>query len=228
MTYNEQYYWKIIAWDNGGLSATGPLWAFSTINDTTPPTSTHMLAGTMGNNNWYTSCVTTTLQATDPVSGVDAIFFKLDSGNWTEYTLPVEVCTDGQHTINYYAVDNAGNEETPKTVSFKIDKTAPVFTDYTFTAQNALKNKWKCAANVSDATSGIVLVEFFVDDALVGNATVAPYEFLFNGKPTTNSQAIAYDAAGNSAMSPIATSLSLSYQLKKQSQPNSQTVEMKI
>jgi hypothetical protein len=70
-------------------------------------------------------------------------------------------------------------------------------------------------------------VEFFVDDALVGNVTVAPYEFLFNGKPTTNSQAIAYDAAGNSAMSPIATSLTFSYQEKQQSHPSSQIIIQK-
>jgi len=227
MTYNEQYYWKIIAWDNGGLSATGPLWVFSTINDTTPPTSHHQLVGTMGHNNWYTSCVNITLQATDNVSGVDAIFYKLDSGNWTEYTIPIEVCTDGQHAVNYYSVDNAGNEETPKSVSFKMDKTAPVWTNYTFTALNLLKNKWKCVANVTDATSGIVLVEFFVDDSLVGNATTTPYQFEYKGKPINNSQAIAYDAAGNSAMSPIAVSFEYSNQAQQQSHPSTQTVQKK-
>ena len=83
-----------------------------------------------------------------------------------------------------------------------------------------MKNKWLCEADVDDATSGIVLVEFYVDDALVGNATATPYEFLYEGKATNSSQAIAYDAAGNSALSAVATSYEFNAQ--SQSQPTVQ------
>jgi hypothetical protein len=121
--------------------------------------------------------------------------------------VPFTIIEDGEHTVEFYSVDKAGNIEPTATVSFKIDKTAPQFTDYTFTPLNVLKTKWLCVATVTDATSGIVLVEFYVDDALVGNDTTSPYEFQYNGKPTTSSQAKAYDAAGNSAMSsPVASS----------------------
>lgn len=36
---NTTYYWKIIAWDNDGASAPGPIWSFTTeiLGDTTPP-----------------------------------------------------------------------------------------------------------------------------------------------------------------------------------------------
>jgi hypothetical protein len=36
---NTTYYWKIIAWDNNGASAPGPIWSFTTeiLGDTTPP-----------------------------------------------------------------------------------------------------------------------------------------------------------------------------------------------
>jgi hypothetical protein len=98
-----------------------------------------------------------------------------------------------------------------------MDKTAPVFTNYSFTPLNFMKNKWLCSATVEDATSGVVLVEFYVDDALVGSATETPYEFEFDGKPTNNSQALAYDAAGNSALSAIAQYYEMGYQ--QQSQP---------
>jgi hypothetical protein len=188
------------------------------IVDVIPPVTSHSLAGTMGNNDWYRSDVTITLTAIDPTppfrfggkgpSGVDYIMIRIDAGASEEYTTPVKVTTDGTHQFWYYAVDNAGNEETEKgPFSFKIDKTGPVFTGYTFTSLNAMKSKWLCAADVDDATSGVVLVEFYVDDALVGSATEAPWEFTYNGKPTTSSQAIAYDAAGNSAMSELATSV---------------------
>ncbi len=213
MTYNEQYYWKIVAWDNGGLSAEGPIWEFSTVTDTVPPTSTHELAGTIGNDDWYTSCVTITVEATDDASGVDAIFLKVDDGDYVEYTEPVEICTDGEHEFWYYAVDTAGNiEEENGPFSFKLDKTAPVFDEYTFTPLNALKNKWLCTAVVSDATSGIVKVDFYVDEALVGTVTTSPYEFEYSGKPKTSSQAIAFDAAGNSAMSEVANFIEFSGQ----------------
>ena len=37
MNYETTYYWKIIAWDNHGTSAVGPLWHFTTISETNNP-----------------------------------------------------------------------------------------------------------------------------------------------------------------------------------------------
>jgi hypothetical protein len=191
------------------------------IPDTTPPTTTATISGTMGQNNWFVSNVQVTLTATDGKwpAGVDYTMYKVDSGAWTEYTTPIVVSTDGQHTVYFYSVDLAipPNTEATQQVSFKMDKTAPVFTNYSFTPLNFMKNKWLCSATVEDATSGVVLVEFYVDDALVGSATETPYEFEYNGKPTNNSQALAYDAAGNSALSAIAQYYEMGYQ--QQSQP---------
>jgi hypothetical protein len=189
--------------------------------DITPPITNATVSGTMGQNNWYVSNVQVTLTATDfkwPM-GVNYTMYKVDNGAWTVYGAPIVVSTDGQHTVSYYSVDLAipPNTEETKEVSFKMDKTAPVFTNYSFTPLNFMKNKWLCSATVEDATSGVVLVEFYVDDALVGSATETPYEFEFDGKPTNNSQALAYDAAGNSALSAIAQYYEMGYQ--QQSQP---------
>jgi hypothetical protein len=204
------------------------------IIDVLPPVTTHSFSGTMGDNDWYISDVTVTLTATDPSppitmknsgagkspSGVNHTYYKIDTGAWIEYTQPVIVSTDGQHQVWYYSVDKVDNTEAQKgPFNFKIDKTAPVFTEYTFTAQNFMKNKWLCAAVVEDATSGVALVEFYVDDALAGSATAEPWEFLFEGKPINNSQALAYDAAGNSALSPIASYVEYDYQVQSQSNP---------
>jgi len=180
----------------------------------------------MGDNNWYISDVSITLTATDPFppfirggspgkspSGVNHTYYKIDAGAWTEYTQPVVVSTDGQHQVWYYSVDKKDNTEAQKgPFAFKIDKTAPVWTNYSFTPMNFMKNKWLCSAVVEDATSGVVLVEFYVDDALVGNATAESWEFEFDGKPTTSSQGLAYDDAGNSALSPIASYVEYEYQ----------------
>jgi hypothetical protein len=185
--------------------------------DIYPPVTTYSISGTMGQNGWYISHPVVTLTAIDPdgkwPSGVNHTYIKIDSGAWTEYTVPVTIPGDGTHTVQYYSVDKAGNVEGTQTApAFKVDTTPPVWVSYTFTAQNAMKNKWLCEADVTDASSGIVLVEFYVDDALVNSTTVTPYTFLFEGKPTNNSQAIAYDAAGNSALSPVATSFEMSQQ----------------
>jgi hypothetical protein len=174
--------------------------------DITPPITTATVTGTMGQANWYISTVTVTLTAVDPagpgkyISGVKNIYYKVDTAaDWTIYTTPIAVDTDGPHTVYYYADDNAGNVEEQQSVTFKIDKTAPTIT-ITATAQNILKNKWLLVAEVSDAQSGVVKVEFYVADALVGTVNATPWEFLYQGTDNP-AQGIAYDAAGNSAIS---------------------------
>jgi hypothetical protein len=93
--------------------------------DTTPPTTTCTLEGTM-QGDVYTSDVTVTLNADDPLSGVNYTMYKLDDGNWTVYTEPFVVTDDGTHSVIFYSVDNAGNEEDEKTSSFTIQHAAPL------------------------------------------------------------------------------------------------------
>jgi hypothetical protein len=194
--------------------------------DTTPPVTTAEISGTPGQNNWYISTVMVTLTATDPEGksfkgfggkwplGVNHTYYKVDDDpDWTIYENPISVSTDGEHMVYFYSDDKAipPNVEEVKSVSFKIDKTAPNIIDYTATAQNALKTKWLLECNAEDLTSGIVLVEFYADDALVGTATAEPYEFLVNSKISTTI-CIVYDQAGNSKMSDLVTSFEAGYQ----------------
>jgi hypothetical protein len=183
------------------------------IPDITPPTTTATVSGTMGDDDWYVSNVQVTLTATDGKwpTGVNYTMYKVDDGDWTIYATPIVVSTDGEHTVYFYSVDNAGNIEEEQSVTFKIDKTAPVINEFTATAQNALKNKWLLACDAVDPMSGIVKVEFYADDALVGEVTTTPYEFTVDGKIHT-AQCIVYDAAGNSKMSDVITAYDLNSQ----------------
>jgi hypothetical protein len=186
--------------------------------DSTAPITTHAFSGTMGNNNWYTSNVTFTLTATDPSppkktgptltldaskgsSGINHTYYKIDDGNWVEYIAPVIVSIDGPHNLSYYSVDLAGNTEPVKgPFSFKIDQTGSTIS-LTATAQNLLKTEWLLVANVSDATSGVFKVVFYVDNILLGNVTApGPYEWNYEGSGKI-AKAIVYDNAGNSKIS---------------------------
>jgi hypothetical protein len=87
--------------------------------DTTPPITTCTLTGEM-EGDVYVSEVTVTLTAVDSQSGVNYTMYKLDDGAWTIYTAPFVVADEGAHTLLYYSMDNAGNQETEKTKTFTI------------------------------------------------------------------------------------------------------------
>jgi|GEM_PF-1330994 len=203
MNYNSKYYWKIVAWDNHGVSSAGPTWNFTTIlGDNTPPVTNITLDGTVGNNGWYISTVIITLMATDDQSGVAHTFYKIDGGVWIEYTMPVQINLDGECNISYYSVDNAGNSETPKTATLKIDRTPP---NITLTKEQINILTVKFTAQVSDATSGIDRVEFYLDGVIQYNDTQSPYEWTWMGVGDHTVTAKAFDMAGNLASSSMST-----------------------
>ena len=93
--------------------------------DTTPPTTTYVLTGSLGLNGWYTSPVQVGLTAVDALSGVDRYFHRIIGvSDWAEGRL-FTITTSGRHSIQYYAVDAAGNEESPKTNFVRVDLEAP-------------------------------------------------------------------------------------------------------
>lgn len=99
--------------------------------DTVPPVTTATLSGTLGNNGWYTSDVSVTLQATDNEpggSGVKNTEYSFDGSTWTTYVSPFTITTEGTTTLYFRSTDNAGNIEATKTQTIKIDKTPPVIT----------------------------------------------------------------------------------------------------
>jgi len=61
------------------------------------------------------------LTAIDGQSGVNYTMYKLDDAEWNVYTTPFIVTEDGAHTVLFYSVDNAGNEETEKSSTFTIE-----------------------------------------------------------------------------------------------------------
>jgi hypothetical protein len=171
--------------------------------DDTAPVSTHTVspATPNGQNSWYVSDVTITLQATDDLVGVKVIKYQIDGGSWLDYTGPIVISTDSaSHVVKYYAIDKVGNEESPahEIPAFKMDKTAPTIT---LAGDHSSKTEWVFTATVADPMSGVTKVEFYVADVLLSTVMApGPYTFTYTGKDTP-CQAIVYDNAGNSAVS---------------------------
>src|SRR5207245_2216953 len=93
--------------------------------DTMPPQSTITLTGTVGEDGWYISNVTTSLAATDATSGVASITYRVDNGSWATYSGPFTL-SDGRHVVQYGATDFAGLRESVHTATIDIDTLAPV------------------------------------------------------------------------------------------------------
>ncbi len=85
--------------------------------DLTPPVTTSDAATK------YSDAAEITLESSDAMSGVDAIYYSLDGGAFQKYVSPVAVSTVGDHDIAFYAVDLAGNVEAQATAEFEVADT---------------------------------------------------------------------------------------------------------
>src|SRR5205807_2100959 len=75
--------------------------------DITPPTAIAAISGTLGSNEWFVSNVTVSLNASDAMSGVASLSYRVDGLGWTTYS-GAFVLPDGRHLIEYLATDVAG------------------------------------------------------------------------------------------------------------------------
>jgi hypothetical protein len=182
------------------------------IDDTAPETTHTVTPATPdGLNGWYVSNVGVTLEAEDPEvngvsSGVDVIKYKVDSGSEQTYTGEITVSTDGEHTVYYYAIDNVGNTETQKTVTFKIDKGSPnIALSYEVTGGSANAGYtvvWTATAD--DETSGMDKVEFYfmgyLQDTVSGPGPTYTWTINnYNPDLAATFRVIGFDMAGNTA-----------------------------
>jgi hypothetical protein len=161
--------------------------------DDTAPTSSATMSGTMKESGWYTTGVKVTLTATDVGAGMGEIHYILDgsesvvAGDKAEFT----VSGNGEHNIEFWAVDAMGNEETPHNVipTFRIDMgsaptvqiTAPEPGLYLFGNKLLSASKviiigaFTAEATASDAESGIYRVQFYLDGDLISEDTEMPF-----------------------------------------------------
>ncbi len=153
--------------------------------DKTPPATTATSTPSGGG-----STITVTLAATDALSGVQSTSFRLDGGSVQLYG-PGNVPTfsgQGNHVLEYWSTDQAGNVEQHHTLGASIDGTPPIISISQAPAPNA--NGW----NNTNVT-----VSFACSDAGSGIASCpSPVTVTSEGanQPVSGT---AFDNAGNSA-----------------------------
>ncbi|TYP79321.1 heparin/heparin-sulfate lyase HepB [Paenibacillus methanolicus] len=80
-----------------------------------------------GPSGWYAQPVGIRLSAVDNASGIGGTEYSLDGGiQWQPYSTPLTFDSSGDYTLHYRSTDRAANRETAKSVSFKVDASAPV------------------------------------------------------------------------------------------------------
>ena len=94
---------------------------------------------------------TVTLTVVDDGSGVYATLYRIDGGDWVLYEGEFEVLGEGNHTVEYYSVDVAGNNETVKVIDVD-GKTAGLLGVDT----------WVWAVIIAAIVAAVVLVLFMV------------------------------------------------------------------
>ncbi|QNU65822.1 HYR domain-containing protein [Ruminiclostridium herbifermentans] len=136
---------------------------------------------------WNNDAVEVEFYATDNVSGVAAIYYKIND----EEPVKIEsnnfittVNTEGINQIKYWAVDIAGNIEDEQTLTVKIDKSSPTLTKRLSPNENS--NGWNDTAvelylTAEDMYSGVREIYYQVGDedeaqAIGNSAIVSIYE----------------------------------------------------
>ncbi|GIM63369.1 hypothetical protein Pve01_80320 [Planomonospora venezuelensis] len=111
-----------------------------------------------GEEGWYVTAPSFSLEAEDDGSGVASTEYRINGGAWTTYDGAVEV-PDGEHTVEFRSTDEAGNEEDVKSSEVKVDTVTPA----TGATQEKAGDGVQVALDATDATSGVALTEVKLD-----------------------------------------------------------------
>ncbi len=139
--------------------------------DWTAPVTT--ISGT--DSLWHKTDVTAGLTCSDDGSECAKTFYSLNGSEYTEGD-SVVISSEGENTVSYYSIDNAGNSETSKDVVIKIDKTNPELAILNPSVTLPIAGIFAVNGTVSDSLSDVkkVTLDFgsgITSDAVLGAST---------------------------------------------------------
>jgi parallel beta-helix repeat protein len=142
------YTWYANCTDSAGNSKSSESWNF-TVDLSAPSTSDD------APSEWQRSEFTVNLSCTDNLSGCNYTYYRIDNSSWQEGN-QIFIDTEGNHTIEYYSVDRAGNAESIKHSFAALDVTPPrvenisISSEYLTTGASLWVN-----ASIADLLSGV-------------------------------------------------------------------------
>lgn len=98
--------------------------------DTTPPTTTAEVRPDKPADQWHAAPAQIVLAATDESggSGVEQMLYTIDGGAPQFYSGPIVLAAAGAHVVEYGSIDRAGNIETFKSLTVRVDAEEPATT----------------------------------------------------------------------------------------------------
>jgi pimeloyl-ACP methyl ester carboxylesterase len=150
--------------------------------DLTPPDLSYTIEGEKGNNDWYRSDVSVSMNAEDQGAGIHKIAYKLNDGQAQLYENPVVIKSEGTTEMNMEAFDKNRNYDI-QTATVKIDKTKPKIEAAEITNDVMVGDTISFSFNAMDDVSGIESVQ----------ATL-------NGQPYTINQKVTILAPGENSL----------------------------
>ena len=157
------------------------------VPDTQAPVVTTSVDPVAPASGWYTGTVKVSATAIDDRDDTPVVEVRVGGGEWSRYTAPVEVTSDGATTVSFRAKDVAGNTSEPAGVEVKRDATKPV-ADAGWNAPSRT-----VTPTGTDAGSGVAVVEY----QLGGGAWTAATGVTAVGDAATTVRVRVTDVAGN-------------------------------
>ena len=116
----------VLYWSNDKLNHTEAQNSATIRIDSTIPTVQSSFSGPLGGNGYYIGPVQFTMTGTDNLSGLANIYYRVNGGAPLVYSSPFTIGVDGNHSVEYWSVDVAGNVSGVGTALVKIDVSAPL------------------------------------------------------------------------------------------------------
>jgi len=144
------------------------LYPFMSPLDLMPPTTIHDY-----DDLWHTTSFIISLTATDDMSGVAETCYRINDGSTKTVSpdgQPLITTEGANNKLEYWSVDNAGNEELPHKIltEIKLDKTAPTIGIPSRTPDEDIlpEQEVKVSVSVNDVVSGVksVTLSYTIND----------------------------------------------------------------